>query len=259
MKAALKLQDKVAIVTGAGGKPSSSGAFGTGKAIAVTLAQHGAKVVVVDRHQDRADLTRQHIEDQGGEAVTVLANLATEADCEQIVRKALAAFGRVDILINNAAVSPLKTLLETTEAELYESITVNLAVPFLLSKAVIPEMISGGGGAIVNISTLAAIRGAAAMPAYSAAKAGMSGLTISTAAGYGQQGVRCNAIIVGALDTPLRRATMPGEYVPRVSALSTEGDAWDIARATLFLASDDASHITGVLLPVDSGNSILSP
>ena len=254
-----KLEGKVAIITGAGGKPSATGAFGTGKAIAVLLARHGAKIVVVDRHQDRADGTRHLIEEAGGEAVSVVANLATEADCQMIVQRALAAFGRVDILVNNAAVSPLKTLTETTAEELQNSITVNLVIPFLLSKAAIPEMIKVGGGAIVNISTLAAIRGAAAMPAYSAAKAGMHGLTISTAAGYGAQGVRCNAIIVGALDTPLRRATMPGDYVPRVAALNTEGDAWDIARAALFLASDDASHVTGVLLPVDSGNSILSP
>ncbi|CDO35890.1 SDR family NAD(P)-dependent oxidoreductase [Novosphingobium sp. KN65.2] len=255
----LKVEGKVAIITGAGGKPSPTGSFGTGKAIALLLAQHGAKIVVVDRHQDRADGTRRLIEEAGGEAVTVLANLATEADCQRIVREALAAFGRVDILVNNAAVSPLKTLLDTTVEDLENSITVNLTIPFLLTKAAIPQMIEVGGGAIVNISTLAAIRGAAAMPAYSAAKAGMTGLTISTAAGYGQQGVRCNAIIVGALDTPLRRATVPGEYIPRVAALSTEGDSWDIARATLFLASEDSSHITGVLLPVDSGNSILSP
>ena len=259
MGTAMKVEGKVAIVTGAGGKPSSTGALGTGKAIAMLLAQHGAKIVIVDRHQDRADGTKELIEKAGGEAVTVVANLATEADCQRIVQEAHATFGRVDILVNNAAVSPLKTLLETTAEDLENSITVNLTIPFLLSKAAIPEMIKVGGGAIVNISTLAAIRGAAAMPAYSAAKAGMTGLTISTAAGYGQQGVRCNAIIVGALDTPLRRATMPGEYVPRVAALRTEGDSWDIARAALFLVSDDASHITGVLLPVDSGNSILSP
>ncbi|HJT41134.1 MAG TPA: SDR family oxidoreductase [Sphingobium sp.] len=255
----LKLEGKVAIVTGAGGKPSATGAFGTGKATALLLAQHGAKIVVVDRHQDRADGTKRLIEEAGGEAVTVIANLAAEADCQRIVQEAIAAFGRVDILVNNAAVSPWKTLLETTAQDLQDSITVNLTIPFLLSKAAIPEMIKEGGGAIVNISTLAAIRGAATMPAYSAAKAGMTGLTISTAAGYGQQGVRCNAIIVGALDTPLRRSAVPGDYVPRFTALSTEGDAWDIARATLFLVSDDSSHITGVLLPVDSGNSILSP
>ena len=254
-----KLEGKVAIVTGAGGKPSATGAVGTGKAIALLLARQGARIVVVDRHQDRADGTRQQIADEGGEAISVVANLATEADCQMIARQALAAFGRIDILVNNAAVSPLKTLLDTTVEDLTNSVTVNLVIPFLLTKAALPAMIEAGGGAIVNISTLAAIRGAAAMPAYSAAKAGMNGLTISTAAGYGPQGVRCNAIIVGALDTPLRRATMPGEYVPRIAALDTEGDAWDIARATLFLVSDDSSHITGVLLPVDSGNSILSP
>ena len=259
MAEALKLSGKVAIVTGAGGKPVVNGGFATGKAIALLLAQQGAKIVVVDRHQDRADATRKAIEDGGGEATVVVANLARESDCQRIVAEAVAAFGQVDILVNNAAVSHLASLLDTTEEMLHESITVNLAIPYLLSKAAIPEMIKGGGGSIVNISTLAAIRGSGYMPAYSAAKAGMHGLTISTASGYGPQGIRCNGIIVGSLDTPLRRATMPGEYIPRVSALNSEGDGWDIARAVLFLVSADASHITGVMLPVDSGNSILSP
>ena len=254
-----KLHDKVAIVTGAGGKPSPTGAVGTGRAIAVLLAQEGARIVIVDRHEDRAKATRRQIEEAGGAAAVVIANLAEEADCKRIVDEAVRAFGRVDILVNNAAVSPLKTLLDTSVEDLNDSITVNLVIPFLLTKAALPEMIRAGGGSIINISTLAAIRGAAVMPAYSAAKAGMTGLTISTAAGYGKDGIRCNAIVVGAIDTPLRRATMPGEYVPRVAALATEGDSWDIAKATVFLAGPDAAHITGVLLPVDSGNSILTP
>ena len=252
MTQSLKLEGKVAIVTGAGGKPSDHGAFGTGKAMAVLFAREGAHVIVVDRHQDRADDTRRLIEEAGGKAAVVIANLATEADCRSVVDQAVTAFGKVDILVNNAAVARLANLLETTEEMLHESLTVNLAIPFLLSKAAIPVMIEGGGGAIVNISSIAALRGAG-MASYAAAKAGMIGMTTAVANAYGPDGVRANCIAVGAVDTPLRRASVPGEYRSTPAPLNRDGDAWDIARAALFLASEDSAHITGILLRVDAG------
>jgi len=258
VKQTLKLAGKVCLVTGAGGKPSDSGAFGTGKAIATLFAREGARVVIVDRHQDRADHTKRHIEQAGGEAVVVVANLATEADCKRVVDQAVSAFGRLDILVNNAAVCHIADVLETTAEMLEESILINLTVPFLLTKAALPIMIGNGGGAIVNISSIATMRDGS-VPAYAAAKAGMEALTRSTACTYGRRGIRANAVVVGSVDTPLRRATVPGEYKPRKSALPTEGNGWDIAQAALFLASDDAAHITAVMLPVDSGATALTP
>lgn len=254
----LKLEGKVAIVTGAGGKPSQTGAPGTGRAIALHFAQHGARVVVVDRHDDRAAETVQEIERGGGEACEVVLDLTAPSAPGAIVEKAVSAFGRVDVLVNNAAVFFLKPVVDTTTDEYDQSVAVNLTAPFMLSKAAIPAMIEAGGGSIVNISSVAAMRGAPT-GAYAASKAGMMGLTTSIVASYGKQGVRANTIAVGAVDTPLRRASVPGEYVPRDTPMGIEGDAWDIARVALFLASPDSRLITGVLLPVDGGLTAMCP
>lgn len=252
-----KLEGRVAIVTGAGGKPSPTGAFGTGKAIAALLAREGARVAVVDRHQDRADETRREIESAGGEAVVITAELVDQASCRAVVDRVVDAFDRVDILINNAAAFYLKGMLETTPDEYEQSMITNVTVPFMLSQAAIPVMVKGGGGSIVNISSIAAMRQGAPI-AYAISKGAMQTMTMSIASEFGPQGIRTNCVVVGAVDTPLRRASVPGEYQVRRTMLPTEGDAWDIARATIFLAGPDASHITGVLLPVDGGVTMMS-
>jgi NAD(P)-dependent dehydrogenase (short-subunit alcohol dehydrogenase family) len=254
-----KLAGQTAIVTGAG---SSGPGVGTGKAISVLLAREGASVVLVDKFEDRANETLALIEDEGGDATVVIADLADMSAGPQVVDEALARYGGVDILVNNAAVASSTSLLDTSPA-LYEQIlAVNLTAPFMLSKAAIPRMVERGGGAIVNIISIAALRGqgGSGQAAYAASKAGLIGLMTDVADSYGKQGIRVNCVAPGIIDTPMRNASIiqagldPKELdLTFKTSLGIEGDAWDIARAVLFLAGPDGRYITGVVLPVDGG------
>ncbi len=263
MESSLSLDGRVAIVTGAG---SSGPGFGTGKAMSVLFAQHGARVVLVDKYEERATETLGLIENDGGKATIVIADLVDPTAYQHIADEALSRFGTIDVLVNNAANTAAVGLLETSP-ELYQQIvTVNLTAPFMMSRAVIPVMAKGGGGAIINIGSIAAMRGmGVSQPAYAASKAGLVGLTRDLADGFGQLGIRVNCIAPGVINTPQRRAfareagidestTDPGKR----TALGRQGDAWDIARSALFLASDAGRYITGVLLPVDGGATVRS-
>jgi NAD(P)-dependent dehydrogenase (short-subunit alcohol dehydrogenase family) len=254
-----KLQGKVAIVTGAG---SSGPGIGTGKAISVILAREGARVALVDMFEDRAKETLALIEGEGGQASVVTADLADLTEAQRIVDETVHRFGSVDILVNNAAISSSTSLLDTSVELLQKVIAVNLAAPFMLTKAVVPVMQRSGGGSIVNISSIAALRGQGGRgcTAYASAKAGLDGLMKDVADSYGKDGIRVNCVAPGIIDTPMRNQAMlqagvePGtiDLTYKVS-LPHEGDAWDIARAVLFLAGPDGRYITGVMLPVDGG------
>lgn len=256
--AAAPLAGQVAVVTGAGSKEPG---LGTGKATALRCGAAGASVVVVDRHGDRADATVAQIRAEGGEATAAVVDLAGDETCEHVVAVALATYGRVDVLVNNAARFEPLDLLATTPAHLARIVDVNLTVPFMLCRAAVPHMVEQGGGSIVNIASIVAMRGASP-PAYAATKAALIGLTTCLANVYGPSGVRVNCIAPGVIDTPMRNAAVAGapedSPQPRVipTALGTEGDAWDIAHAVLYLASPAARHVTGVLLPVDGGATI---
>jgi NAD(P)-dependent dehydrogenase (short-subunit alcohol dehydrogenase family) len=256
-----KLDGQVAIVTGAG---SSGPGFGTGKAISVLFAREGAKVVLVDMYEDRAAETLQLIEEEGGQATVVVADLSEPSSAPVVVDEAINRFGRVDILVNNAAIAEWGDILNTS-LELYQrTIAVNLTAPFMLSKAVIPLMLEAGGGSIINITSIVAIRGTGAQqPAYAASKAGLIGLMTNLADTFGTRGIRVNAIAPGIIKTPMRDAVVQktGPEMQKVgmgerTALGKEGDAWDIARAALFLAGPDGRYITGVHLPVDGGTTM---
>ncbi len=259
-----KLDGKVAIVTGAG---SSGEGFGTGKAISVLFAREGARVVLVDKERDRAQETLRLIEDEGGEAEVFVADLSVPSSCPQIVEATTARYGTINILVNNAAISATTSLLDTTQ-ELYDQvIAVNLTAPFMLTKAALPVMMDGGGGSIVNITSIAAMRGTGGrgQTAYAASKAGLMGFTIDVSDAYGKQGIRINCVAPGIIDTPMRANAMaqaglkPGDIdLSTKTSVGFEGDAWDIARAALFLAGPDGRFITGVLLPVDGGTTAQS-
>ena len=259
-----KLDGKVAIVTGAG---SSGPGVGTGKAISVLFAQEGATVVLVDMVETRAQDTLAMIEADGGNASVLVADVSEIATCQHVVDEAVRRHGTVDILVNNAAISASTSILDTTP-ELYSQVlAVNLTAPFFLTRAVIPIMADAGGGSIVNIMSIAAMRGQGGRgrTAYAASKAGMWGLMVDVADSFGAQRIRINTIAPGIIDTPMRAAAMrQGGLDPATVDLSSktslgfEGDAWDIARASLFLAGPDGRYITGVLLPVDGGTTARS-
>lgn len=259
-----KLKGKIAIVTGAG---SSGPGVGTGKAISVLLAREGAKVVLVDKFEERAKETLALLEAEGGEALIVTVDLAEMGSAQMIVDETVSGFGGVDIVVNNAAIASSTSILDTTE-ELYAQIlAVNLTAPFMLTKAAIPILIERGGGSIVNVISVAALRGQGGkgQTAYAASKAGLLGLMVDVADSYGKHGIRVNCVAPGIIDTPMRNnAIIQGGRDPATldlgykTALGIEGDAWDIARAALFLAGPDGRFITGVMLPVDGGSTSMS-
>jgi NAD(P)-dependent dehydrogenase (short-subunit alcohol dehydrogenase family) len=259
-----RLDGKVAIVSGAG---SSGPGVGVGKATSLLFATEGARVVLVDKFEDRALETLRLVKDAGGEATVVAADMTDPLSCQRAVDEAVAAFGGVNALVNNAAISPLVGLLDTTPEVYAEVMAINVQAAFMLTKAAVAHMIDHGGGAIVNITSTASIRGTGVgQTAYSASKAALLGMTADVACAYGKHGVRVNCIAPGHIDTPMRtaEATRIGIDVTTIdfgqrTALGFDGDAWDIARAALFLVSDDARYITAVHLPVDGGATARMP
>ncbi|MDF3310606.1 SDR family NAD(P)-dependent oxidoreductase [Rhodococcus sp. NPDC057014] len=259
-----RLKDRVAIVVGAG---SSGSGIGIGQAIALLFAREGARMVLADLHEDRAAVTQRMIAEAGGEAIVVAGDISDENTCETIVAAARDNYGTVSTLVNNAAYTPLAGVADTT-AELFSKVlAVNTLGPFMMTRAALPVMIAGGGGSIVNIGSVASIRAnSGGQAAYASSKAALLGLTIDVANEHGRDGVRVNTVSPGMIDTPVRRQTMQDagfdvESYPfgEQSALGHAGDPWDIARAALFLASDEARFITGVHLPVDGGWTTRSP
>jgi NAD(P)-dependent dehydrogenase (short-subunit alcohol dehydrogenase family) len=253
-----KLDGQVAIVTGAG---SVGEGFGTGKAMATLFAREGANVVLVDYDEGRANDTLGVIEGEGGTASVVVEDLRDATAAQRIVDEAVTRYGTVDILVNNAAVAVPISILDTSIELLQDTIAVNLTAPFLLSKAVIPVMQRGGGGAVLYISSITAIRGSGGdgRTAYAATKASMMGMTTDLADAWGKDNIRFNTIFPGMITTPHRAKLMEdlGQQVDfdlgTKTCLGREGDSWDIARAALFLCGPDGSYVTGLLMPVDGG------
>ena len=259
-----RVQGKVAIVTGAGSTPGPG--VGTGKATAVLLAREGASVLLVDMHRERAEITREMIEAEGGRATVFAGDLTKAADCQAMVQAAVEAFGTLDILVNNIGRAALGTVVNTSEDDWNKSMDVNLRTAFLASKYAVPVMADKGAGSIVNISSISALRGDGTA-AYSAAKGAMLALTIDMAYSHGRQGIRVNAIAPGHITTPMvisvsapgPRAELMNKLRSEAGLLGTAGTGWDVGWAALFLASDEARWITGALLPVDSGVLSVTP
>jgi NAD(P)-dependent dehydrogenase (short-subunit alcohol dehydrogenase family) len=254
-----RLDGKVAIVTGGG---SRGPGIGTGRAAAILFALHGAKVLVVDRDPDAAGATVAAIRAHGGTAEPFAADLTSAADCAALVEAAAGRWGRVDVLDNNVGIEGAGTVLQTTDEDWDRVIAVNVRTVVNASRAVVPVMADGGGGAIVNLSSISATRPRGLTP-YSTAKGAVLALTRAMAVDHAAQGIRVNAIAPGPIYTPMVAAGgMSDELRERrraASPLGVEGTGWDVGYAALFLASDEARYITGCTLPVDGGVSIRSP
>ncbi len=244
-----RLQDRVAIVTG--------GASGIGRATATLFAMEGAAVVICDLNDARGQTVVEEIRSGGGDARYVHGDVTIAAEVTRVVERALADFGRVDLLVNNAGLSIGSDILEIDEPTWNRNLDIVLSGPYRFTRAVLPSMLRQGRGAIVNIASVNGMLGLGE-DAYSAAKAGLINLTQNVATRYGSEGIRANVICPGTIRTPIwaeQVARMPDVFERLIPwyPLGRVGEPEDIARAALFLASDDASWITGAVLPVDGG------
>lgn len=243
------LANSISLVTGGGS--------GIGRATAELFAREGSTVIVADLHGDRAEAVASGIDEAGGTAMAVAADVSTPEGVAHVFERAESVFAPVDILVNNAGAS-LGNDLRTIEPDIWDrNFEIVLKSAFLCTKAAVPGMIAKGKGAIVNIASVNGLMGLGE-EAYSAAKAGMINLTQNTAIRYGEHGVRANCIAPGTVDTPIwneRKAVNPDVFETLAAwyPLGRVGQPQDIANAALFLVSDAASWITGVVLPVDGG------
>jgi len=245
------LAGKTLVVTGAGS--------GIGRATALAFTAEGAKVVVADIAADRAAAVVAEIEAAGGEAVAVTGDLADQAVVDQVVATAVETFGSLDVLVNNAGIMDrMSAAADTSDEEWDRVLRVNLYAPFLLTRAALPHLLATGKGAIVNTASEASLRGSAAGTAYTVSKHGVAGLTKSLAVMYRDQGVRTNAIAPGGTATNIQVDADPTAGGPAVMGrymgnVGQPAAAEEQAAAIVFLASDAASNVNGVILPVDNG------
>jgi NAD(P)-dependent dehydrogenase (short-subunit alcohol dehydrogenase family) len=251
----MRLKNKVALITG--------GTSGIGEATAILFAKEGAKVTITGRNEKRGHAVAEIIVRDGGKAIFVRSDVRKAEECRRAVEKTLAAFGRLDILFNNSGVFFPHTIVDCTEEEWDLQMDVNLKGTFLMSKAALPGMIKQGGGVIINNSSGWGIAGGDSAVAYCASKGGVVLLTKAMAIDHGRQGIRVNCICPGDVDTPMlpEDARLRGlkweDYLAGCAdrPLGRIGTADEIAKAALFLASDDSSFMTGAALVVDGGGT----
>lgn len=257
----LRLDGKVALVTGCG---SMGEGWGNGQAISVLLARQGARVFGVDLREEALRNTADIIRQEGGAVETMTADATRAADVQAMVQACLRHYGRIDILVNNVGRSEPGTPVDMSEATWDEQMDVNLKAAYLACKHVLPVMERQGAGAVVNVSSIAGLRYVGKpQVAYAAAKAALMQMTRTTAVVYAARGIRLNCVVPGLVFTPLVRRLADKyaqgdfdgfvrhrhEQVP----MGRMGDAWDVAHAALFLASDESRYITAQEIVVDGG------
>ena len=250
----MRLKDKVALVTGS--------ASGIGRATAVLFGQEGAKVMCADLDGEGAERVARQIADGGGEAASVQADVSVAADVERMVRATVERWGRLDVLGNNAGIYFILPLTQVPEEEWDRLIDINLKGVYLGCKYAIPQMVSQGKGVIVNTASIAGLRGAANWTTYCASKGGVVQLTKALAMELARMNVRVNAVCPGIIDTGMLDQAVVMQGVDKAELAATIGEAHpmgrigrpeEVAAAILFLASEEASFITGVALSVDGG------
>jgi len=245
-----RLDSKVALITGGG--------TGIGRAIARLFAQEGAAVVITGRRKEMLDQVVGAIEHRHGRAVAVAGTVTDETHARSAVAQAVRTFGKLNILVNNAGVGAFgKALHETDDATWDELLAINLTGVFRMTRAAVPEMLKAGGGAIVNISSIAGLVGIPLSAAYSATKGALDALTRCLAIDYAKQGIRCNAVCAGLVRTPMaapllndptRSAQVLASY-----PMGRPGTPEEVANLVLYLASDESAWVTGTIVPIDGG------
>lgn len=246
----MKLDGKVALITGAGA--------GIGQAIAFLFAREGADIAVNDIDSPSAQATAARVRRAGRRAITVLADVSDPGQVGAMVSTTISELGGIHILVNNAGMPVHGPMIEDQTVERWDRvIAVILRGTYLCSRRVGQWMAANGGGKIVNIASAAGLVGSPTLPGYAAAKAGVINLTRSLAVDWGKHRINVNAIAPGVIDTPLTRRTLAAwstrEQISERIPLGRMGEADEVAKVALFLASDDASYVTGVTLPVDGG------
>jgi NAD(P)-dependent dehydrogenase (short-subunit alcohol dehydrogenase family) len=262
-----RLNDKKVIVVGAGQTPGDTA--GNGRAISQLFAREGAQVFCVDRDIERARETMDAIREEGGRAEAYAAEITSASDTEGIAKAGIKYLERVDVLVNNVGIGTLASAsdgpVQHAQEQAYDQIlAVNLKGMWLTTKAILPLMRAQRGGSIVNISSMASKLGNNKI-AYEVSKAGVNRLTHSVASANAKHLVRCNALLLGLMDTPMAITSIAGatgrspdeirEFRDKHVPMGKMGTAWDTAYAALFFASDEAKFVTGALLPVDGGMS----
>jgi len=262
MPSGKRLKNKVAIVTGAGTRGEIAG---TGQAAAILMAQEGAKILICDIDINRAEETLNVIEKEGGIAKIFIGDVTSEKDCEAMINESLKQFDKLDILFNNVGGPGGGMVTEIEEEDWHRSIDLNMKSAVMGSKYAIPAMEKNGGGSIINVSSIDGTQaGSTRNVPYSISKAAISHLSRIMAVHHGRQNIRVNCVAPGHVygSFPNRFKKMEESWRDlrrKAGPLGTEGTAWDVAWAVVYLASDEARWITGVILPVDAGVQAASP
>ena len=252
-------RDRVALVSGGG---AAAGGIGNGRAAAILLARAGAKVAVADRELSLAQATVDMITAEGAQASAFAADVTNETQCRELVEQIVARYGGLHLLDNNVGIGSRGSVVQETQEAWQRVMQVNVESMFLLSKYAIPAMIHGGGGAIVNVASISALR-PRGLTAYSVSKSAVIGLTKAMAVDHGPDGVRVNCVAPGPVYTPMVAARGMSDAARdarrKASVLGVEGTGWDVGNAVRFLLSNQARYITGQTLVVDGGATLRGP